>query len=131
MPVVALGDKGHDRRAGFAQSGHQRVVGCLHTGSAGRAERGELRVLQVELCLSAPEELCVLGVGARPAPLDESDAQPVQVPRDSELVGDAEVQALLLCAVSQRGVVDVEPIVGHRDLLRKSLCRKAKDPSRT
>nr|BFE82996.1 hypothetical protein GCM10020093_055970 [Planobispora longispora] len=68
VPVVALGDKGHDRRAGFAQCGHQWVVGCLHTGPAGRAERGELRVLQVELCSSPPEELCVLGIGPRPAP---------------------------------------------------------------
>src|SRR5690606_35722967 len=85
VPVVTLGDKGHDRRAGFAQCCDQGVVGRLHACPAGRAERGELRVPQVELCSSAPEELGVLGVGSRPASLDEADAQVVQVARDSEL----------------------------------------------
>ena len=56
-------------------------------GPAGRAERGELRVLQVELGPGAPEELGVLGVGARPAALDEADAEVVEVPRDGQLVG--------------------------------------------
>ena len=47
MPVVTLGDKSHDRRPGLAQSGDLWVVGRLHAGPAGRAERGELRVPEV------------------------------------------------------------------------------------
>ena len=60
----------------------------------------------------AGEELGVLGVGAGPAALDEADAQLVEVRRDGELVGHGEVEPLLLRAVAQRRVVDVE--VGHR-----------------
>ena len=47
MPVVTLGDKSHDRRPGLTQSGDLWVVGRLHAGPAGRAERGELRVPEV------------------------------------------------------------------------------------
>ena len=56
----------------------------------------------------AAEELGVLGVGARPAALDVADAEPVELARDRQLVGDGEVQPLLLRAVAQRRVVDVE-----------------------
>jgi hypothetical protein len=77
-------------------------------GSAGRAERREPRVLQIELGGSAPEELGVLGVGPRPAALDVAHTQAVELPGNGELVRDREVQALLLRAVAQRGVVDVE-----------------------
>ena len=56
----------------------------------------------------AGEELGVLGVGARPTALDEADAQLVELARDGELVGDREVETLLLRAVAQGGVVDVE-----------------------
>ena len=58
--------------------------------------------------LGAPEELGVLGIGARPAALDVADAELVEVPRDVQLVLDREVEALLLSAVAQGGVVDVE-----------------------
>ena len=116
VPVVTLGDKGHDRRARFAQRGDQGVVGRLHAGPAGRAERGELRVLEVQFGDGAAEELGVLRDRAGPAALDEPDTELVQLPRDDELVGHAEVQALLLRAVSQGRVVDVKGVVEHRNV---------------
>ena len=46
-PVVTLVAKSHDRRPGLAQRGDLGVVGRLHAGPAGRAERGEVRVPEV------------------------------------------------------------------------------------
>ena len=71
-------------------------------------------MLEVQLLAGAAEELGVLGVRARPAALDEAHAQAVDVPRDGQLVGDGEVEPLLLRAVAQRRVVDVEQVAGHR-----------------
>ena len=80
-------------------------------GPAGRAEGRELGVPQVQLGRRPAEELGVLGVRARPAALDVADPEPVELPRDRQLVGDREVEPLLLGAVAQRGVVDVERAV--------------------
>ena len=113
VPVVALGHQRDDRRARLAQRRDLRVVGRLDAGLAGRAERGERGVPQVELGLRAAEELGVLRDRARPAALDEPDAEPVEVPGDHQLVGNREVQALLLSAVAQGCVVHVELVVGH------------------
>ena len=113
MPVVTLGDKSHDRRPGLAQRGDLRVVGRLHAGPAGRAERGELRVPEVQFGAGPLEELGVLGDRPGPATLDEADAELVQPPGDGQLVGDGQGQPFLLGAVAQRGVVDVEHVVGH------------------
>jgi hypothetical protein len=133
VPVMTLGDKGHDRRARLAQRGDQRVIGRLDAGPAGRAERGELRVLELQLGGCEPEELGVLRDGAGPAALDEPDAELVEPGRDRQLVGDGQVQALLLCAITQGGVVDVERVVGHRIpvsfLIEMTCLRKTKDPS--
>ena len=93
--------------AARATSGSSAAVDA---GPAGRAERRQRRVLEVELVLRAPEELGVLGVRARPAALDEPDAEVVEVPRDGQLVGDREVEPLLLGAVAQRRVVDVQAV---------------------
>ena len=81
---------------------YQRVVRGLHARAAGGAERGQLGVPEVELLRGAAEELGVLGVGARPAALDVAHAQAVELPRDAELVGDREVESLLLRAVAHR-----------------------------
>ena len=108
VPVVGLRDQRHHARAAVAQRADQRVVGRLHAGPAGGAERRELRVAQVQLLAGAAEELGVLRVRARPAALDVSHAEPVEVPRDRQLVGRGEVEPLLLGAVAQGGVVDVE-----------------------
>ena len=138
VPVVALGDQGDHRGARLAERGDLRVVRGDGARLARRAERRERGVLEAELGLGAAEELGVLGDGARPAALDEPDAEPVQVPRDHQLVGNREVQALLLCPVAQGGVVDVELVVEHcrfpflpcRGGGGRRVSRKQKDPSR-
>ena len=63
---------------------------------------------QVELGPGALEELGVLRVGAGPAALDEVDPEIVEQPGDGELVRHREVEPLLLGAVAQGGVVDVQ-----------------------
>ena len=113
MPVVALGDQGDDGGPRLAESGDLGIVGRGDARLAGRAERGERGVAQRELGLRTAEELGVLRNRPRPAAFDEPDAEPVQVPRDHQLVGNREVQALLLCAVAEGGVVDVELVVEH------------------
>ena len=108
VAVVRLGDQGDDRGAAVAERGDQRVVCRAYAGAAGGAERRELGVPQVELVGGAAEELGVLGVRPRPAALDVADAQPVELLGDGQLVGDRQVESLLLGAVAQGGVVDVE-----------------------
>ena len=96
-------------------SSSARTSGSLRRAAAGStrgAERRERGVAQVELGGRTGEELGVLGVGPRPAALDVADPELVEVRRDGELVRHGEVQALLLRAVAQRRVVDVD--VGHR-----------------
>ena len=66
-----------------------------------------------ELVAGAAEELGVLGVGAGPAALDEADAELVDVPGDVQLVERRRGQPLLLRAVAQGRVVDVEPGLGQ------------------
>jgi hypothetical protein len=118
VPVVRLRDEGDHARAGVAQGRDERVVGSTYAGAAGGAERREPRVAQVELFTGATEELGVLGVGARPAALDVAHAEAVELAGDAQLVGDAEVETLLLGAVAQGGVVDVERAVEvHRSSL--------------
>ena len=112
MPVVGLGDQRDHARAAVAQRRHERVVGGRDAGPPGGAEGRQLGVPQVELLARAPEELGVLGVRARPAALDEPDAEVVDVPGDVELVQDGEVEPLLLGAVTQGRVVDVEVVAG-------------------
>ena len=122
MPVVRLGDEGDHGSPAVAEGGDQRVVSSSYAGSSGRAEGCELRVAQVELLVRAAEELGVLGVGARPAALDVTDAETVELARDRQLVGDREVEPLLLRAVAQGGVVDMEcALQVHRSSLDRSL----------
>ena len=63
---------------------------------------------QRELALGAGEELDVLGVGARPAALDEVDAEDVELLGDAQLVLDRGRDALDLEAVAQGGVEDLD-----------------------
>src|SRR5690606_26531154 len=91
----------------------------------------ELRVLQVELLWSPLEELGVLGVGPRPAALDEPHAELVEQARDGELVGDGQGDALSLGAVAQGGVEDVEAVVWHRWNSRVGCCRRRLAQRRT
>ena len=52
-----------------------------------------------------------LGFAPGQPPSMYPDAEPVEVPRDRQLVGRGEVEPLLLGAVAQGGVVDVEGAV--------------------
>ena len=119
VPVVRLRDEGDDARPAVPQGRDQRVVGSAYAGTTGGAERREPRVAQVQLRSRTAEELGVLGVRARPAALDVADPEPVELLGDAQLVGDREVEPLLLGAVAQRGVVDVERAV---QVHRSSLC---------
>ena len=109
---VRLGDEGDDLGLAVEQRPHLRVALGPAAGPPGRAEGRQGGVAQPQVGRGAGEELGVLGVGAGPAALDEADPQLVEVRRDGELVRHGEVEALLLRAVAQRRVVDVD--VGHR-----------------
>ena len=96
---------------------------CCRSSSVGRARKNSVS----------------LGFAPGQPPSMKPDAEVVEVPGDGELVGDREGEALLLRAVAQRRVVDVER-VGRAD--RRSLTTsgavacsaiglsKQKDPSR-
>ena len=99
-------------RLGVDQRADLRVVDRARPGLAGAAERGQLRVAEVQLLGGPLEELGVLGHRARPAALDEADAELVEQRRDGQLVGDGEVHPLLLGAVAQGRVVDLERRAG-------------------
>src|SRR5690606_17761604 len=75
---------------------------------ARRTEGGEPRMPEVELLGGAGEELGVLGNGAGPPTLDVADPELVEQRRDGELVRHGEVHPLLLRAVAQGRVVDVD-----------------------
>jgi hypothetical protein len=113
MTQVALGHQGDDRRLGVEQGTHLRVVRRPQPGLAGGTERRELGVLQVEVLGGPLEELGVLRHGAGPAALDEADAELVQQRDDRQLVRDGQVDALLLRAITQGGVVHVERRGAH------------------
>jgi hypothetical protein len=123
VPVVRLGDQRHDAGTAVPQGRDQWVVGRRDPGPSRRTEGGQRRVAQLQLLTGPPEELGVLGVGARPTALDVADTEPVQLPGDVQLVRDREVETLLLRAVAQGGVVDVERVrgAGHRTRSFRSL----------
>src|SRR5262249_46074661 len=113
VPVVALGDKRYHRCTGLTQRRHLRVVGGDRTRAPGRPERGEGGVAELEFGAGAPEKLGVLRDRPRPSAFDEAGAELVYAPCDGQLVGDGRGEAFLRGAVTQRGVVDVETVVGH------------------
>ena len=108
VPQIALGDEAHHRRLGLPQRRDLRIVSGDRVRPPGRAEGGQGRRPQGELGLGAREELGVLGIGPGPSAFDEADAEVVEVTRDRQLVDDGERQPLLLRAVAQGRVVDVE-----------------------
>ena len=111
VPAVGLRHQRDHRRRRVQQRPHLRVVGGGQPGPAGRAERDQRGVPQLQLARrGAGEELGVLGQRPRPAALDEADAQRVELPGDGELVGDRVADPLALGAVAQRGVEDVEGV---------------------
>ena len=78
--------------------------------AARHAESAELGMAKLGRVL---EELLVGRVGAGPATLDIVDAEGIEIAGDTDLVGNAEVDALRLGAVAQRGVVEVDAFGSH------------------
>ena len=117
VPIMALGDQRHHRSTRVTQCAHQRIVGGVHTWSPGGPEGGKSRVDQCELASGSTEELGVLRHRARPATLDEPDAEGVQVAGDVQLVIDRQVEALLLGSVAKRRVVHLEVAGGAHGLV--------------
>ena len=84
------------------------VSSARHPGPAGGAERHQGGRAQSQFLLGPGKELDVLGVGTRPSPLDVGDPEVVQLLGHPQLVVHGEREALLLAAVTQRGVEDVD-----------------------
>lgn len=111
MPQIGFRDERDDRRFTVEQGLDLRIGVGGGAGLAGRAERDERGVLELQLAFRGPgEEFRVLGQRARPAAFDEPDAQFVQQPRDGQLVLDGVGDALTLRTVAQGRVVEVEGI---------------------
>src|SRR6267142_1681027 len=85
----------------------QDLPTIVATGAPGHGERGELGVLEGDV-LHAPEEPEVLGIGARPAPLDVVNAEGVQPGAQADLVLHREGHALALSTVPQCRVVNLD-----------------------
>jgi len=120
--VVALGDEGDGGGLGVQEGAGEGVLGRLPADPPGGAERDQLGVAEAQFAVGGrAEEGRVVGVGARPAALDEGDAEVVQGAGDAQLVVDRQAEALLLGAVAQGRVVHVEDVgcdgqLGHADL---------------
>ena len=80
-------------------------------------------VSSVSFFFGPREELDVLGIGTRPATLDEADPQVVELLGHAQLVVDGERQALLLTAVPEDGVEDVHGLEEGRATMKSSRMR--------
>ena len=115
--VPAFPDDAHGGRACLDEV-PQRVVRVDLAELPARGSEGDERArVEGELGAGAAEELVVLRVGARPAALDEVDAEPVELLGDPQLVLDGERQPLELTPVAQRRVVDLDRLrqLRHHD----------------
>ena len=128
--VPALADDAHGAGAGLEEVA-EGVVGVDLAELAPRRAEGHQRArVEAQLVAGPPEELVVLGVGARPAALDVVDAQPVELLGDAQLVVDGEGDALQLAAVAEGGVEDLDgldPVSRH---VRPSPCTGRSRPGR-
>ena len=85
MHVPGLAHHGDDGRVGVESMPECCVRLRRAIGAPRAAECGQLGVLQLQR-LRQVEEFRVLGVGTRPAPLNEIDAQFIQLPSNLEFV---------------------------------------------
>ena len=109
VAVPALGHEAHHRRCPPrpGSPGRRRPrAGTPARRVDPKATRVE--VDEVQLGRGPGEELVVLGVGPGPSALDVGDAQVVELLGHPQLVVDGERQPLLLAAVAQRRVEDVD-----------------------
>src|SRR5260221_807724 len=118
MEVPGLDDEARNLGAAAQRRRQPGIVRRAAPGAPRHAEGGEARVLERRRRL---EEGVVGGVGARPAALDVIDAEPVELARDRRLVGGVEIDFLCLRPVAQSGVVEIDALAGHRDVLAAGL----------
>ena len=115
---VQLRRLGHDadRLGARPRPGWRRISSSSARTPARRVEpkATSVAVGSVQLGRGPGEELLVLGVGPGPAALDEGDAEVVELLGHPQLVVDGERQALLLGAVAQGGVEDVDRLGQRR-----------------
>src|SRR5690606_41926748 len=90
----------------------------------GRAERGELRMFERRFCLGPSEEFCVRRIRAGPGALDETHTELVEQLRDRKFVGDGEVGAFALSAVTQGRVEYVDTVVQHMGTPAYGVCHR-------
>src|SRR5690606_36967809 len=95
------------------------IVGYAAAGAPGHAEGDEAGVLRALL----GEELGIDHVGAGIAALDIVEPQPVEQPRNGDLVLKRELDARGLGAVAERGVEEVEAFFGHGSIVVVALER--------
>ncbi len=106
--VPGLADQADHVGAGGEQRRQLLVVLRADALAPRRAEGSERGVLQVELGLGSLKELVVFWIGPGPAALDVGDAEVVEEAGHDQLVVGGERDALLLGAVAQGGVVDLD-----------------------
>ena len=110
VAIPCLGHDADDRRVGLDEGPKSLVIFCGDAGSAGGTERDERRGRQGELTVRSSEELRVLRIRPRPTAFDEGDAQVVELLSHADLVLNRQRDALLLGAVSQGGVEDLDEV---------------------
>ena len=108
MAVPRLGHDAGDRGAGLHEIGQDAVGLRLHARPPGGTERHQGGAGQRQFLLGPGKEFDVLGIRPGPATLDEGDTEVVELLGHPKLVVDGERQALLLAAVPQNGVEDVD-----------------------
>ena len=120
MAVPGFGHDACHRGTGIDQVGQHNIVFGLHPGPARRPEGDQRGGAESQLLLGACEELDVLWVGPGPTSFNEGDAQVVELLGHPKLVVDGERQPLLLAAVTQDGVEDVDRLgqLGHGEVMR-------------
>ncbi len=111
--VPRFADETDDFGSCLEQRRELLVVCGAPVGVSRRSEGDERGVLEVEFPRGPREELVVLGVGARPSSLDVGDTEIVQQAADLKFVASGERDPLLLRAVAQRRVVDLDSSDGH------------------
>ena len=127
VQVPAFPHQGGDAGAALQQRPDVGVVLHGEARIARAAEGGDGGVGKLRLP-DAPEVVGVLGVGARPTPLDVVDSQLVQPACDGELVLDRKRDALELGAVAQRRVVKLDLRHSSSSLGARGRPRTQKDP---
>ena len=122
MKIPALADERRDaaRRCRASRPGPGSLA-ALRPGAAGHAEGGEPAPARASAARRRTRRRSGWRRASRPR---HSRCRAVELARDRDLVGHAEIDALGLRAVAQRGVVEIDAL-GHRALSRPAPGRAA------